>query len=529
MPEQARKGSPFDLVLAVGSRRKWLALIVFATPFSMAIGLVTYLPNTYQSSARVVVERQQIPETLVKSTVTSELESRLRTISEDALSRSRLQELIDRFGLYPELKGRVLPEVIVERVRRDIRPLKLEAGEGVGRAMMRPATIAFTITFQGRDPQTVALVTNALASFYIEENLKVRERLATGTAQFLKTQVEETKKRLDEQERRVSEFKRRHIGELPQQMAANLAMLERLSTQLTLNNTTLIRTLERRDTLAKQLAEADPSTPAEGPDATATRLARLRQELIALNARFTDKYPEVIRVKTEIANLERKLTEPRPQETLATEPSALVGPQILRLRQALSELDAETRVLKAEEKNLRTAIETYQRRIENAPRREQEFQEVERDYDATKELYRSLSKRHEEAQLAESLEQNQKSEQFRILDHAIPSHEPAAPKRPQLLLMGLILSLGLALAAVVLAEQLDTSFHTVDDLRAFTPVPVLVSIPRIVTQADTLRIRWRARIALASTLLGLALLFGASYFVARGNEDLVALLSRGGS
>lgn len=529
MPEERQRDSPFDLALAVWSRRKWLALIVFAAPFSAVLGVVTYLPNTYQSSARVVVERQQVPETFVQPTVTSELENRLRTISEEVISRSRLQDLITRFGLYPELKGRVPQEAIIERVRRDIRPLKLEAGEGIGRGMWRPATIAFTITFQGRDPQTVALVTNALASFYMEENLKVRERLTTGTAQFLKVQVEETKKRLDEQERRVSEFKRRYIGELPQQMTANLAMLERLNTQLSLNNTSLIRAIERRDALAKQLAEVDPSTPTEGPDAASTRLARLRQELTTLTARFTDKYPEVIRVKTEIAKLERQLAEPKPEERSRPEPSAPAGPQVLRLRQLLNEQEAEIRVLKTEEKNLRTALETYQRRIENAPRREQEFQEVERDYDATKDLYRSLSKRHEEAQLAESLEQSQKGEQFRILDPAIPSHEPAAPKRSQLMMVGLVLSLGLALGAVVLAEQLDTSFHAVDDLRAFSPVPILVTIPRIVTQGDAFRRRRRERIAMGATMLGLALIFGASSFVAMGNEDLVAILSRGGS
>jgi hypothetical protein len=172
-------------------------------------------------------------------------------------------------------------------------------------------------------------------------------------------------------------------------------------------------------------------------------------------------------------------------------------------------------------------MDMYQKRIENAPRREQEFLEIDRDYESTKDLYRSLLKRHEEAQLAENLEQSQKGEQFRILDPAIPSHEPAAPRRAQLLLTGIILSLGLALGAAVMAEQLDTSFHTLDALRAFVPTPVLVTIPRIVTETDANRWRLRSRVASVATLASLVILFAASSLVARGNEDLVSLVSRG--
>ena len=119
------------------------------------------------------------------------------------------------------------------------------------------ATVAFTISFSGSDPQNVALVTNTLASFYIEENSKARERQAVGTAQFLRVQLEEMKKKLDEQERQVSEFKERYIGELPQQQEANLATLERLNMQLRLNGDNQIRTSERRAALAKQLAEVE--------------------------------------------------------------------------------------------------------------------------------------------------------------------------------------------------------------------------------------------------------------------------------
>jgi hypothetical protein len=173
-------------------------------------------------------------------------------------------------------------------------------------------------------------------------------------------------------------------------------------------------------------------------------------------------------------------------------------------------------------------VALYQSRVDNAPKREQEFLELSRDYETTSELYRTLLKRHEEAQLAETLEQRQKGEQFRILESAIPPRAPFAPNRPRLLLMGLVASIGLAAGAVALAERLDSSFHALDDLRAFTPV-VVASIPRIVTEADARRRRRRFRLAMAAALLGVLVIGSAAYVVGTRSEQVVWTLARGRS
>ena len=521
MADEARKGAGFELIWAVWNRRKWLAILLVAAPFSAVVSLATSLPNIYRSTATVLVERQQVPEAFVRSTVTSELETRLYTISQDSLSRSRLEDLIIRFGLYPDLRGRASREALVQRMRSDIQ-LVPKGVEQRGRDGM---TIAFTLSYRGRNPQTVALVTNALASFYIEENLKVRERQTTGTTEFLRVQLQGVKERLEEEERRTSEYKKRYIGELPQQMQANLATLEALNLQLRLNSDNQARAEERRQTLAKQLAETDLLGPTGGPGATAARIARLRQELMELRMRFSDRYPDVILMKLEIAALERELAETKPDGMREEKkPPPPATPHVLQLRQNLSQLEEGIKDLKREEKRLREAIATYGRRVEESPRREQELQDLFRGYEEKKEQYRSLLKRYDEAQLAESLEQRQKGEQLRILDPAIPSGQPAAPNRLRLILMGFVFSLGLAAGAVVLAEQLDTSFHTVDDLRAFTAVPVLVSIPKIITAADASRKRWRFCLVAVSAIVGLACIVGGVYFFAHGNEELLRML-----
>lgn len=521
MSDETRKHHGLELAWAVWNRRKWLAILVFAGSFSAAVSLITFLPSLYRSTTTVLVERQLVPETFVRSTVTSELETRLHTISQESLSRSRLEGLIARFGLYSDLRESVSPEEIIERMRRDI---QLEP-KGVQPRGRGGATIAFSLSYLGSDPQTVALVTNTLASFFIEENLKVRERQATGTTEFLKVQLQEVKQRLDGQERRVSEFKRRFIGELPQQIQANLATLEGLNAQVRLNSDNQTRALERRGALVKQLAEAGSFGPEGGPDAIAARIAQLKQELMQLRTRFSDRYPDVIRVRAEIAALERQVAEAKPEkEHDENELASGSRPHVLQLKQALSQAEAEIKVLKTDERRLLDAIATYQRRVENTPRREQELQELSRDYETTSQLYRSLLTRYEEAQLAESMEQRQKGEQFRVLDPAIATQQPAAPNRVRLLLIGLMLSLGLAAGTVVMAEQLDTSFHTVDDLRAFSKVPVLVSIPRIVTAADVRRRRWQFGLVTVSAMLALAVIVGAAYFLAHENKELLRLL-----
>jgi len=189
----------------------------------------------------------------------------------------------------------------------------------------------------------------------------------------------------------------------------------------------------------------------------------------------------------------------------------------------------EIKGLKTHEQRLRASIAAYQMRLENTPKREQEFQGLSREYESAKQLYESLGKRYEEAQLAESMEQRQKGEQFRILDAAVPSNVPAAPNRLKLFVMSLVLSLGLGGGALLLAEMLDTSFHSTAELRRFSIVPVLVSIPRIVTEADRKRQQRRFRLAAAGAVLGLILLAGGSYFIGHGNEQLVQILARDGS
>jgi len=517
MPSSAHGASALDLALAMWRRRKFLALLIFVGTLAGALTVAASLPSFYRSAATILVQRQQVAETFVRSSVTGEMDARLQTISQEILSRARLEALVERFNLYPDLRRRPgFREAAVEQARRDIQ-VELKGVEATGG---RSATIAFAVSFRGRDPDTVAQVANALASFYVQENLQIRERQATDTAQFLKAQLDETKSRLDAEEQRVGAFKRSHLGELPEQVGVNMATLERLNAQLTLNNDSQLRAVERRAALARQLGGAEPSGVAGSMD-PAARLYLLQLELAKMRRLFSEKYPDVIRLKAEIAATQQQLAEaPPPASAERAGPAPQTSPGLL---------DPELSALKAEEQRLRRAIADYQRRIEVAPQRDQELQEMSRDYRTTKDLYDSMLKRYQDAQIAQDMERSQSGGEFRLLDAAIPARAPSAPNRDRLALLGALVALGAAAAGVALAEHLDTSFHTVDDLRAFSRIPVLATIPRMLIAADATERRRRLRLAAVSVPLGLALVVLASYHFAHGNEQLVRMLSRGAS
>ena len=515
--DDTRRSSWLESVTAVWRRRRWIAVVAFAVPCVAAVCLLAFLPNVYQATATVLIERQQVPESFVKPAMTSEVEMRLHALSQDVLSRARLQALVERFGLYRDPPGLLGTGDRVSRMRRDT-DLELKAVERKSHNDFM--TTAFAVSYRGGDPATVAQVANTLASFFVDQNVRSREQQATGTSAFLKVQLGETKTRLDQLERRVGEFKRQHLGELPEQLPANLATLEQLHAQLRVNSVNQSRLVERRALRGEIVGELDPVTGTV-PESTRGRLARLQAELGQLRTQYSERYPDIRRLRAEIAGVE---------EQLAREPAAApdgADRATARQRLAVGEVNAELVALKAEEKRVRDAIATYQRRVENTPHREQSFRELARDYDATREHYASLLKRSEEAQIAESLEYERQSDRFRIVETAMAPTEPVAPNRLRLMLLGLALSLGLAVVATVIREQLDTSFHSVNEVRAFTTVPVTAGIPLIVTETDGLRAARRRRLAVAA-LAGLLLVVGTlSWLVADGNLALVSLLARG--
>jgi polysaccharide chain length determinant protein (PEP-CTERM system associated) len=526
MHDQDRR-SLASLLGEVWRRRKWLGIVLFTMPAAALLSLAVSLPNLYSSTATVLVEQQQIPEGFVKSSVTGEADTRLNLIREKLLNRAGLLELISRFNLYAELRKKAPEEAVVERMRKDI---VLELKELQRQVYGRDGTFGFKVSYRGRDPETVANVSNTLATKYVEENLKMRTHQAGETTLLLKRQLEDIKRRHEDDERKIATFKQRHMGELPEQIEVNLSTLGRLNQELTSNSEHQMRVLERRERLGKQLIDLNSGVPATqiyNPDSMTHHLEKLRTELTELRTRASAKHPDVIRVQGEIAAIERALEEQAKEAKLDPAQSAAVLANPEDIKRALRELDHELKALKADEQRLRTEVATIQRRVERSPQHAQEFQQLERDYKMTKDLYFSVLQRYEDAQLAETMEQAKHVGQMRIVDPAMPSRAPVAPSRLKLMLGALVLSMGLAIGGMMLAEHRDQSFHDVESLRNFTKVPILVRVPAIVTKADRLRSYRRSTMRAFASIIGLVLIVGAFSYLAWDNEQLVWMVSEG--
>jgi polysaccharide chain length determinant protein (PEP-CTERM system associated) len=391
-------------------------------------------------------------------------------------------------------------------VRFDLKSSDPTAGRG--------GTIAFSLNYTSDDPRLAAQVANALATGFVKENSRGRARQEGEAADFLTTALADAKSRLEEQEKRLSAYKEKSNGELPEQVQTNLSTLQRLNSQIDLNADRENRLQERRDQLAKQLSEIDPGV--NSADVGAAEMSRLRQQLAELKTKYKDKHPAVIQVREQMEALAKRLnsnfdartagadanpgggrapsTTPHPPDGTS---SSAGGSVVARLKRALSQTDSDLRMLRGEQESLRQNITTYQSRVERAPLREGEVGTLQREYDAAKETYQSLLKRTTEARIRQDAAHA--GDQFRILDPAVVSRHPVAPNRMQLLLGALFLATALGVGAVLLVEKRDTTFHSPEDLRAFTSLPVLADIPRLETRAAAWRLRRRA-LTLACTL-----------------------------
>ncbi len=529
-------------ILEVARRRWVLSLLPFLFVLTAGASLAVFLPSLWTAKARIIVDRQTIPETFVKSTVTRDPEALLLTLSQEILSRARLMKIIEEHNLYPDLRQTKSLDDVVERMRRDTRIEFL--GDDRERA---PKTIAFTIAYTTTSPRVAMNVANELAGLYVAENVRYREKHAASTSDFLQSQLEEVRTRLQSQERKITEYKEQHMGELPEQRESNLRTLDRLQQQLQSAQENLRRANERRQMLTQALAEVDQTGGTAlnaglgGPNPTAAesaaaRLSLLKQELTQMQSRYSDKYPDVISLREQIQALEAKMAaKPAAPEPKSAKPAAKSEvkehrpiPQNTYVQSLMQQLDQATvdgKIATDEIANLRTQVGIYQRRVENTPRREQELALIARDWESTRELFRSLLGKRGEAEMAADLEQRQRGEQFRIVDPASLPDRSAGPKRVRLFLIGLVLGIGVSAIIVMLVEHLDTSYRSVEEVRAFENVPILSTVPKIVTEGDRVRSRRLFRLSTAGVAIGLLAVLTSGFAFAHNNHGFVAMLS----
>lgn len=489
-----------------------LVLVALLVPGAV---FVLSLPDVYHATATVLVDRPRDAGSLLGPSDGDDLDLRFNALREKILSRGRLNDLAARHDLYPALRGRLSQEDLARWMRRDIQ-VELKGAQG---SLLRNGAVAFSVTYAAKDPGKAAAVANALAALYVDEDVEGRRSQASAAAASLQGELDAMKTKLEAEEARIREFNQRHTGELPQQVDANLASLQRLNTELQLNSEKQIRAMERGDATAAHGPDAASGSDEAGSDDPDARLARLHRRLNVLRQSYSDDHPDVQAVLAQIAALERQQAAEGRDGAPAETPR--------RARAGAPPAKGELQVLRDEEQRLRASIADLERRVENAPQRQQEFAELSRDYATTKDLYGTLLKRRDEALLSAGTGPGQEAAQFRVLDQALAPQAPAAPNRKVLLAMLVLSACGAALLAMALREQIDTSFHSADSLRRFTRVPVLASIPHLAGG----RLSWRRILQVGALVVLYAAVVsataGGSWYVARDYDRVVSVM-RGG-
>jgi polysaccharide chain length determinant protein (PEP-CTERM system associated) len=497
-----------EMIRGAFSRHRWMAITVFLTILSGALVLAVAVPGIYRATATILVQREG--DLIAAGERPADVEARLQIIREEVLSRQRLDMMVVRFDLYPELRRRAPREAIIEHMRKDIR-IALKVPDG---AIGPMGTIAFSLGFRSADRNLTASVANALAESYVVENQKIRGRQTRSTASLLEAQLSQVREELDAQEVRIGQYLSDYNGELPQQVIVNQARLQQLEMRLQMNRESRLRAIDRRESRTRLEGDGRyPESPVSGETPT-DRLTRLTLQLDSLKATYSDSYPDVVRIQNEISSL-RGTAVAKPSDTA-----------IRPMQERVTSVDDYTGMLDAEDERLTREISIYRGRVDRAPMREQEFAQLSRDHATMDDMYSALLKSYQEAKLADEMGHDKTEGQLRVLDAAVVPSGPYAPNRVQLLLFAFMASLAASAAAVALAERLDTSFHTVDDLRSFTKVPVLVSIPPLGTRAT--RWRGRRRFVWMTLLTTACVLFicVATWSIASGNIALAQILAR---
>ena len=487
----------FDLqhYLGMVRRRHMQFLVPLLFGWLLIWGVSWVLPSRYRSSTLILVEQPTMPKDYVTPNVNDDLQDRLRSITQQILSRTRLLHISDQLNLYADSHGHLTPDDKVERMRKDIEIELVRDGEG--------RVSAFNVSYSSRDPRVAQQVTSELTNLFISENLEVRQQQSEDTTKFLESQLETARKTLSDQEEKIREFKGQHVGELPAQVGSNLQILSGLQSQLQTEEDALNTAKQQRvylETLVNQYRSLQGSPKTEGGatvglPALDEELDKLRAQLADLSSHYTDRHPDVRKVKEQIAKTE-KMRDQMIASLKAKGAGAQADPnaETADIRDASSpmmQLQGQVQANRVEISNrehgvaeLKTKVTDYQARLNQEPVREQQLSDLTRGYDQSKANYDELLKKKNESAMATSMELLQQGERFRIIDPPSLPLRPDFPNRLKFCAIGL--GIGLAFGVVVAGafEMMDDRIYDEKDLQKLLPVAVISEIPALTATTD---------------------------------------------
>jgi succinoglycan biosynthesis transport protein ExoP len=499
----------FDLQRWLGAARRRYLYFLIPMLFGWLVvwGASWVIPPVYRSGTLILVEQPTMPKDYVTPNVTDDLQERLQSITQQILSRTRLLQIIDQVKIYGDGHSQMNPDEKVERMRKDIEI------ELVHDAHNDKIT-AFNVYYSARDPHLAQKVTSELTNLFINENVEVRQQQSEDTTQFLETQLETARNALSEQEERIRQFKGQHVGEMPAQQTSNLAILNGLQSQLQNAEDALNTAKQQRiylQTLIDQYRtmQGTVSTGGDTPQslpAIDKELERLKTQQAEMSARYTDRHPDLRKLKDQIARTEKtrdalvaelttKNATTTDDGTKARASDLAPNSPIMQLQGQLHANQVEIASREHAIAELKTSLGEYQARLNQEPVREQQLADLTRGYDQSKASYDELLKKKNESEMATSMERLQQGERFRVLD---PPGLPSKPDFPnRLKFCGMGLGVGLMLGLVVAGgfELMDDRMHSEQEIKDLLPVGIMVEIPEVLNFSDQQSSKRKTRFA----------------------------------
>jgi len=464
-----------DDYFGILKRRGWMIAVPAIALALLGFALTFVVAPQYVSQTLILVEQQKVPDDYVRPVVVEDITARLASMKEQILSRSRLEPIIERFSLYSTKRMSLDDRIDAVRKSIDIKPIHSEMARTGGLP-------GFFISYKDADAHTAQQVCGEIASLFVTANLNARAQSVEGTTEFLKGQLSDAKRTLDEQDSKLAAFQSKYMGRLPGEEATNTNMLTSLNTQLDAATQALSRMEQDKSYTESMLATQQSYVPAgehgsaAAPGAQQTDLQNLLNEESDLRRRYTDDYPDVVAVRRRIKDLRAQIAAAPPAPattTTATAPSRNDSPAVQQLRAQLRSLDQGIQSKRHDQGLVSSQIRMYQDRVASSPMVLEEYKNITRDYQTAQGFYDDLLKKMNQSKMATDLERRQQGEQFSVMDQPNLPDSPTFPKRGVFVGAGFMAGLILGTMLVAWREYRDTAMRNERDVWAFTKLPTL--------------------------------------------------------
>jgi polysaccharide biosynthesis transport protein len=555
MEEQEQTKDINDYLLMFRRRKKPM-LAAAGILFVIAASVAFLWPPSYRSTATILIEEQEIPQDLVRSTISSYADQRIQVISQQVMTRANLMQIVDKYKLYTGYRRTHTNEETLERLRKDIKLDILKADVIDQRSGSRTtATIAFTLSYDGETSGGAQKVANELVSLYLNENIKNREQKTAETSSFLAEEAAKLGDHINDLEKKLAVFKTKNMARLPELTQLNMQLRDRTDNELREVERQALALEDRKIYLESQLSQIKPNTPlisvggerildsgerlktlqaqyaslsavysANHPDIVKMRreidalrketgtgaeaqevgkkLIALRADLATAREKYSDDHPDVVKLKKSVATLEAEQASSANVKGPALKPE---NPAYIALQTQLESTLSEMKSLRAKQTELKAKMASYELRLAETPQVEREYLDLTRDHETSVVRYREIKQKQMQAQISQDLEKDRKGERFSLIDPPQLPEQPSSPNRPAILLLGFVLSMGGGLASAAALENLDHSVRGSKTLANLLQVPVLAVIPYMETRYQKMHRRRVAVIIAASSVAALIL------------------------